>query len=164
MSMRTPEYRLRKPTMQAVGTIDGRDVYLGRNGSIKNKAEVNRRIGRIVRAFKWAVENKLAPPSVRHGLKAVSWLRRGRSEARESLPIRPVVEAFVEAVQPHVSRPVWAMIELQHLTGVRPGEACRMRTCDLDTSGRVWVYTPGSHKTEDWYALGAETRCLRMAW
>ena len=23
-----------------------------------------------------------------------------------------------------------------------------MRTCDIDTSGRVWVYTPESHKTE----------------
>ncbi len=23
-----------------------------------------------------------------------------------------------------------------------------MRSCDLDTSGRVWAYTPESHKTE----------------
>ena len=23
-----------------------------------------------------------------------------------------------------------------------------MRTCDLDTSGEVWVYTPAAHKTE----------------
>jgi integrase len=40
------------------------------------------------------------------------------------------------------------MIELQRLSGARPGEICQMRTCDLDTSGRVWVYTPGSHKSE----------------
>jgi integrase len=38
------------------------------------------------------------------------------------------------------------MIEVQRLTGMRPGEVCRMRTCDLDTSGNVWVYTPADHK------------------
>jgi integrase len=40
------------------------------------------------------------------------------------------------------------MIELQRLTGMRPGEVVIIRTGDLDTAGRVWVYTPGSHKTE----------------
>src|SRR5512135_941927 len=40
------------------------------------------------------------------------------------------------------------MVELQRLTGMRPGEVCRMRACDLDTAGRVWVYTPERHKTE----------------
>lgn len=40
------------------------------------------------------------------------------------------------------------MIQLQRLSGMRPGEVCMMRTCDLDTSGRVWVYTPETHKTE----------------
>jgi integrase len=40
------------------------------------------------------------------------------------------------------------MIELQRLTGMRSGEVATMRGCDLDTTGRVWVYTPASHKTE----------------
>jgi integrase len=31
---------------------------------------------------------------------------------------------------------------------MRPGEVTIMRTCDLDTSGRVLAYTPESHKTE----------------
>jgi integrase len=55
---------------------------------------------------------------------------------------------FVEAVRPFVSRQVWAMIQLQLLTGARPGEVCIMRSCDIDVSGRVWIYTPESHKTE----------------
>jgi integrase len=112
------------------------------------RLEVNRRTGRIVRAFKWAVENELVPPSVHQALKAVAWLRKGRTEARESPPVKPVPEPFVDAVRPHVPRQVWAMVELQRLTGMRPGEVVTMRTCDLDISGRVWVYTPGSHKTE----------------
>src|SRR5262249_29848619 len=90
----------------------------------------------------------MAPPSVHHALRAVWGLRRGRADVRESEPVRPVPDAFVDAVRPHVSRQVWAMIELQRLTGMRPGEVCIMRTIDVDTSGRVWVYTPESHKTE----------------
>jgi integrase len=77
----------------------------------------------------------------------VDGLRRGRTEARESEPVRPVADALVDAVRPFVSRQVWAMIELQRLTGARPGEVCSMRTRELMTSGKVWEYRPGSHKT-----------------
>jgi integrase len=31
---------------------------------------------------------------------------------------------------------------------MRSGEVLTMRTCDLDTSGAVWEYIPGRHKTE----------------
>ncbi len=112
------------------------------------RTEINRRVARVVRLFKWAVENELVPPGVHHGLKAVSWLRKGRCEARESEPVRPVPEAFVDAVEPHVSPQVCAMVQLQRLTGMRPGEVCRMRASDLDTSGEVWTYTPSRHKGE----------------
>ena len=110
--------------------------------------EINKRVRHIVRAFKWAVGEEMIPPSVLQALKAVPGLRRGRSEARESEPVRPVLDSLVEAIRPYVSRQVWAMIELQRLTGMRPGEACIMRTCDLDVSGRVWSYAPSEHKTE----------------
>jgi integrase len=55
---------------------------------------------------------------------------------------------MVKAVQPLVSRQVWAMIELQGLTGMRPGEVVLMRTSDLEMTGDVWTYTPHRHKTE----------------
>jgi integrase len=110
--------------------------------------EVNRRIRRIVRVFKWGVEYELVTSEVHQGLKAVAGLRAGRSEAREREPVRPVEDDRVEAIRPHVSRQVWAMIELQWLTGMRPGEVGLMRTAELDTSGAIWSYTPSSHKTE----------------
>lgn len=243
-ALRTPSYRLHKPSGQAVVTIDGRDIYLGRHGSPGSRSEfdrllaewlvngrrlstpasqggsdltvnellltylafadsyyvkhgkpttelasirvtvrplrhlyghtlardfgplqlkavrramvdtglchneVNKRTGRVVRLFKWAAEEAMVPPSVHHGLQAVAGLRRGRSEVRESEPVKPEPEAFVEAVRPYVSRQVWAMVELQRLTGMRPGEVCIMRTCDLDTPGRIWAYRPSVHKTE----------------
>jgi integrase len=93
------------------------------------------------------VANELVPSDVHHGLAAVDGLREGRSEARETEPVRPVPDAYVDAVKPYVSRQVWAMIELQRLTGMRPGEVILMRACDLDMSGSLWTYTPTTHKT-----------------
>ena len=110
--------------------------------------EINKRIGKIVRMFKWATSQELIPSSVFHGLQAVSGLRRGRSGARESPPVKPVPLAYIEVVQPFVARQVWAMIQLQLLSGARSGEVCQMRTCDIDTRGKVWCFTPESHKTE----------------
>jgi integrase len=107
---------------------------------------INQRIGRIVHVFKWAGSEELVPANVHLSLKTVSGLQKGRTDARESKPIRPVPDAFVDAIRPQVCRQIWAMVEVQRLTGMRPGEVCRMRTCDLDTSGSVWVYKPSDHK------------------
>ncbi len=98
---------------------------------------INQRIGRIVHAFKWAASEELVPACVHQALKTVSGLQKGRTEARESKPVRPVLDASVDAIRPFVPRQVWAMIEIQRLTGMRPGEVCLMRACDLDTSGMV---------------------------
>jgi hypothetical protein len=44
MSVRTPSYRLHKPSGQAVVTIAGKDFYLGRFGDPASKAEYDRLI------------------------------------------------------------------------------------------------------------------------
>jgi hypothetical protein len=80
--------------------------------------EVNRRVGRIVRVFKWAVSGELVPPGVHQALRTVEGLRRGRAAVRESPPVGPVPDAFVDAIRLQVSRQVWAMVELQRLTGM----------------------------------------------
>jgi integrase len=114
---------------------------------------INQRVGRIRRAFKWAVAHELVPPSVLHGLQAVAGLQRGRSQARETRPVQPVPEDLVEATLPYLTPTVGDMVRLQLLAGMRPGEVCIMRACDLDMTGRVWLYRPGSdlehgrHKT-----------------
>lgn len=108
---------------------------------------VNRQAGRVKAVFKWAVAQELIPPSVHQGLLAVSGLRKGKAAARESDPVKPVPEADVAKVLTHVSKQVRAMIELQLVTGMRPGEVVSMRQRDLDTTGPLWVYRPASHKT-----------------
>jgi integrase len=112
-------------------------------------SHINPQVGRIRRMFKWGVGNEMVPPSILHGLQAVAGLRRGKTEAREREPVRPVPEALVNAIKDHVARQVWAMIELQLLTGMRPGEVSRIRTGDVDTSGGLWVYSPTRHKTQN---------------
>ena len=47
---------------------------------------------------------------------------------------------------PLLPEPVAAMVELQLLTGMRPGEVVLMRMSDVDRSGDVWLYTPEEHK------------------
>ncbi len=59
---------------------------------------INARINRIRRVFKWGVENQLVQPGILHGLQAVASLREGRSDARETAPVRPVADVDVEAV------------------------------------------------------------------
>jgi hypothetical protein len=76
------------------------------------RTTINQRVGRIVRLFKWAVENELVPPAVCQALKAVRGLQKGRSDARETGPVKPVPEADVDAIRPFVARQVWAMIQL----------------------------------------------------
>jgi integrase len=112
-----------------------------------SRGEINKRTRRIVRFFKWAAAEELVDASVYQALKAVEGLKRGQGSVRESEPVKPVADVLVNAVKPHVSRQVCAMIELQRLTGMRPGEACMMRTCDINTQGRIWEYRPESHKT-----------------
>ncbi len=109
---------------------------------------INARVERVRRIFKWAVSEELAPPSVYQALATLSGLQKGRTAARETAPVGPVSDAVVDATLVHLNRHVRGLVEFQRLTGCRPGEACRVRRCDIDmTGGAVWLYRPAHHKT-----------------
>lgn len=108
---------------------------------------INYRIGKIKRVFKWAVSEELIPATISQALLTVQGLQRGRTAAREPAPVKPVPVAIVEETLPHMPKPVATLAQLQLLTAARPGELVVMRTCDLETSGRVWLYRPHRHKT-----------------
>lgn len=109
-----------------------------------SRGVVNERLNRILRVFKWGVENQLVHPSVLHGLQAVAALKRGRCNVRETEQITPVPDAFVDAVIKVAPTQIAAMIELQRLTGMRPGKVVLMRICDIDTTGQIWQYPRSS--------------------
>jgi integrase len=113
-----------------------------------SRRHINQQVGRIKRVFKWATSEELVSPTVYQALATVSAIKFGRTEAYELEPIGPVDSATVEATLAYLSPVVGAMVRLQLLTGMRPGEVCIVRPRDVDRSGDVWQYRPGRHKTE----------------
>ena len=111
------------------------------------RSHINKSISRIKMVFKWATAEEILPGSIYHALLAVAGLKKGRGEVREAEKVEPAPQEHVDAIEPYVSRQVWAMVQLQLLTAARPGEICKLRPCDIDTSGKIWFYCPAEHKT-----------------
>ncbi len=97
------------------------------------RTHINKQSSRIKTVFRWATEEELIPANVFHALQSVRGLQRGRTDARETLPVKPVPENLIGAIKPYVSRQVWAMIQVQLFTGCRPDEAVRLRGSTFPT-------------------------------
>ena len=108
----------------------------------------NDNVARIKRLFKWAAAEELIPAITYHALRSVEGLKRDRTDAPDRPPVGPVDPAHVEAVLKVIQPQIAAMIHLQDLTGMRPGEVCLMRPGDIDRTGDVWTFTPRTHKTK----------------
>jgi integrase len=131
------------------GAFDGPSLKALREQMVRDglcRTRINKDVARVKRMYRWAVGENLAHAEVYRALAAVEGLRAGRSAAKEMDPVRPVPEAVVEATVPFLLPPVAAMVRLQLLTGMRPGEVIRMRGIDLDMRGKLWRYTPGSDR------------------
>jgi integrase len=107
---------------------------------------INQRVGRIKRVFKWAAAEQVVPAEVYHGLQAVAGLGQGRSAAADPDPVQPVADDVVERTLPKLPRHVRGLVQFMRLTGARPGEACQLRRCELDSAGEVWQFRPARHK------------------
>jgi integrase len=121
-----------------------------REGMIREglaRGPVNQRVGRIKRAFRWAVSEELVPASVYEALRAVPGLQKGRSAARETAPVTPVADAVVDRTLPHLPVQVRAIVRVLRLTGMRPSELCAMRPEEVERDGAVRLYRLSRHKT-----------------
>jgi integrase len=114
----------------------------------RSRKLINKDVNRIRQLFGWAAENELLDAAVVRALREVKGLRRGRSAAREPAPVLPVAEEHLQAVLPHLSPQVAAMVRLQNLCGARPQEVLSIRPCEIAAEGEVWLYQPRCHKTE----------------
>lgn len=112
-----------------------------------SRTTINAAVNRTRRVFKWGVGQQLVQSNVWEALRAVEPLLAGRCAAPEPEAVKPVPLAWVNAVLPCVSRQVAAMIRLQSLTGMRPGEVVRLRGIDIEAGGKIWLYKPTQHKT-----------------
>lgn len=111
-----------------------------------SRTYINAQIAKVRRVFRWGVSEELVPAKVLKAIESVDGLKRGRTEARETLPVTPAPEDHIAAVRAIVGRQIKALIDLQLFTAARPGELFIMRPMDINMSGAVWTYTPSSHK------------------
>lgn len=111
------------------------------------RREINARVHRIRRAFRWAVSHQKVPESVVGTMMLVEGLKAGRTTARESAPVLPVTEQEVRAVTAHLCPTVAGLVWFQWWTGCRPGEACALRWGMIDRTGPVWIVELERHKT-----------------
>jgi integrase len=119
--------------------------HLAREGKSRNY--INAVCSRVKRMFKWGVSEELIPPSIFHAVATVPGLRKGRSEARETVPRAPVAREHVELVMAELSPTVAAMVELQWLSGARSQSICQARAGQFDCAAAPWTWRP-RHKTE----------------
>ena len=108
---------------------------------------VNQRVGSIRRVWRWLELQELVPPPVWQSLLALQRLKAGRSDARAPAPIKPADEKAIAAACERMPRSLRTMVQLQLLTGMRPGEVCALRPCDIEKGPGLWKYRPVQHKT-----------------
>jgi|CXWL01.1.fsa_nt_gi integrase len=111
------------------------------------RSTINRTTNYIKEMFRWGFENGIVPVQVPEALRHLRNLKYGRTTAPEGRRIRPVDLDHVEATKPHMTPTMRAMVEVQLLTGMRPGEVCMLRPVDIDMADDVWLYRPPLHKT-----------------
>jgi integrase len=112
------------------------------------RTTVNHALVQARRIFKWGAAEGLLPEQIHRNLTLVPNVKKGRNEAREPEKIKPVADDVI-AETLAVLPPILAdMVRVQFLTGMRPGEVCRIRPGDLDRNDKIWVYTPHKHKTQ----------------
>ena len=122
-----------------------------RNAWIKaghSRGVINDNVDRIRRAFRWAAAEEMIPADIPLALANVSGLRKGRTEAREPEPIKPIDLVTVEATMGHLCEVVKDMIRLQLVAGMRPSEVCAIKPCDIDRVSDVWEYAVAGNKME----------------
>lgn len=108
---------------------------------------VNRLVNCTRRMFKWGVAEELVTETTWRRLQAVEALRCGQTEAPETDAVTPVSIDVVRKTAVELSPVLKSMLIVHVATGMRPSELCRLRPCDIDRSGPVWMYRPIKHKT-----------------
>jgi integrase len=140
-----------------------------------NRANINAQVRRILRVFTWAESEELAPEGKRQHLATVASLREGEAAVAEPVKRLPVLKDHVTAILSHAQPAVATMVQLQQLTGMRPGEVVVMRPEDIDMEGtvvdgvRVWLYLPHRHKMQHRHTvrligLGPQCQSLLATW
>jgi len=113
----------------------------------RTRQYVNKQMKRLVRIVKWSVAAGMMPTENYVAIKCVDPLKRGRTEATEAEPIKPVAVELVKATYPHLTKVVADMVRFQMLSGCRPGEVVKITPGMIDRTAKVWTIKLTEHKT-----------------
>lgn len=114
----------------------------------QSRRYINDSIDRIRKVFRWAASEEKISIEVYQRLATVERLAKGRTQARESTGVRPVEDSVVVATIEHLPKVVADMVQFQRLTGCRPQDVYNLRPREVEATGDVWLYRPGTYKTE----------------
>lgn len=113
---------------------------------------INEQVQRVRRIFRWGAGKKFVPAAVVAELQTLPPLLEGRTTAPEPEATVDVPDAIVDATLPFLGTSIAGMVQLQRLTGMRPGEVTKLQAADLkrdaDPDGVCWLYEPAKHKTK----------------
>jgi integrase len=130
---------------------------------------IRQRLGIIKRMVAWGVANERLPGDALYRLQAVDRLKSGQNGVKPPKKVKPAPQEDIEAILPHLNPVVRTMVELQALTGARPGEIRMMTTGQIDRSVDPWTYNPTRHKTQRFgidriIPLGPRAQQLLASW
>jgi hypothetical protein len=99
-----------------------RDEWAG-SGVVRN--QINHRVNRIRRMFKWGVARELIPVEAVQRLNTVEGLTIGQTSAPEGRKVTAVSDHQIDAVKAFVSHQVWALIMSQTTRSASAGPRSR---------------------------------------
>lgn len=114
----------------------------------RTRSGINITINRIRRVWKWGVSRELVRPEVLLALQTLESLELGRSKAPEAKPRVAVDDGLVGDTVQYLHPILAAMVRLQRLTGMRPGEVCAMTSGQIEQGSAGWLYRPDQHKNK----------------
>jgi integrase len=117
-----------------------------RTGKPLSRRYINHLIDSIVLAWRWLVAEEFVPAENLARLREMSAELAEHGGGAESQPITAVDDWVVEATLPFCLPGLAAMIRLQQLTGMRPGEIVTMRRSEIATRLDEWVQVAGLDK------------------
>lgn len=157
----TSEYHCNRAAMRLLNELYGdepaADMSVPRLRAVRERmaAEtwtrktINDHCARVVRAFRWAAAEQLVPLATAEAVALLEPLAAGRRpDVPENEPVEPVPIAHVEAVlaspglhpTPNRRAVLVAMVRVQLLTGMRPGELLGLTPAALDRAREPWRY------------------------
>jgi integrase len=136
-----------------------------------SRGYVNDQAKRLRRVFRWGKRRRLVSADLLSELQEVPALAEDETDAIEHEPKEPPPDSDVIATVKHLVPVLAALVKVQRLTGMRPGELVRLSIDQLqfDADPVCWLYERRKHKTKKrgkrrriW--IGPQAQVLMLPW